>query len=273
MARGELALFLRDRRSRLRPTDVGLPAGERRRTPGLRREEVAELAHMSVEYYTRMEQARGPQPSARILDGVAQALRLAPSERAHLYQLADAPQPVPLSPVRTVRPHVRAMLDRLPGAAAIITDAIYEVLAWNPLAEVLLGALSEHHNLARRRFLMPKPFESTTPTEDFAHTIAARLRAAAARYPDDPRLVRLLVDLRATEEFTHIWETWNPHPAPPAASHHEQTIDHPQWGRTRVTCDVLLIPEDDQQILFITLQKNNRPNTLELSEWLTARHR
>ena len=268
MARGELALFLRDRRSRLRPTDVGLPAGDRRRTPGLRREEVAELAHMSVEYYTRMEQARGPQPSARILDGVAQALRLAPAERAHLYQLAEAPQPVPLSPVRTVRPHVRAMLDRLPGAAAIVTDAIYEVLAWNPLAEVLLGGLHEHHNLARRRFLMPKPFESTA-AEEFGHTVAARLRAAAARYPDDPRLVRLLADLRTSEEFTHIWDTRPAH----VPTRSEKTIDHPRWGRTRIDCDVLAIPEDDQQILFITLLKNNRPNTPELSEWLTPRHR
>lgn len=91
MARAELALFLRDRRSRVHPADVGLPAGDRRRTPGLRREEVAELAHMSVEYYTRMEQARGPRPSARILDSVAEALRLAPADRAQLYHLADAP--------------------------------------------------------------------------------------------------------------------------------------------------------------------------------------
>ena len=97
MARAELAIFLRDRRSRLHPADVGLPAGDRRRTPGLRREEVAELAHISVEYYTRMERAQAPRPSARILDSVAAALRLEPAERAHLYDLADAPRPVLLT--------------------------------------------------------------------------------------------------------------------------------------------------------------------------------
>jgi transcriptional regulator with XRE-family HTH domain len=268
MARGELALFLRDRRSRLRPTDVGLPPGDRRRTPGLRREEVAELAHMSVEYYTRMEQARGPRPSARILDGVAQALRLAPAERAHLYRLAEAPQPVPLSPVRTVRAHVRGLLDRLPGAAAVVTDATYEVLAWNPLAEVLLGGLAEQPSLARRRFLLPKPYESTG-AEEFGRIVAARLRAAAGRYPDDPRLLRLLSDLRASEEFRRIWDTHPVH----APGHREKTIDHPQWGRVRINCDVLAIPEDDQQIVFMTPLKNNRPNTPELPEWLTARNR
>jgi transcriptional regulator with XRE-family HTH domain len=268
MARGELALFLRDRRSQLRPTDVGLPAGDRRRTPGLRREEVAELAHMSVEYYTRMEQARGPRPSARILDGVAQALRLAPAERAHLYRLAEAPQPVPLSPVRTVRPRVRALLDHLPGAAAVVTDATYDVLAWNPLAEVLLGGLAEQPSLARRRFLMPMPYESTG-AEEFGHIVAARLRAAVSRYPDDPRLVRLLADLHASEEFTHIWDTRPVH----APGHRESTVDHPQWGKVRITCEVLAVPEDDQQIVFMTLLKNNRPNTLELPEWPTARHR
>jgi transcriptional regulator with XRE-family HTH domain len=268
MARGELALFLRDRRSRLHPAEVGRPDGDRRRTPGLRREEVAELAHMSVEYYARMEQARGPRPSAKILDGVAEALRLAPAERAHLYRLADAPQPVPRTPVRTVRPHVRGLLDRLPGAAAIVTDATYEVLAWNPLAEVLMGGLAEQPSLARRRFLMPLPYESTG-AEEFGHIVAARLRAAGDRYPDDPRLVRLLADLRTSEEFVRIWNTHPVH----APGHREKTIEHPRWGRIRINCDVLVIPEDDQQIVFMTPLKNNRPITLELPDWLTSQRR
>ncbi|HXT89530.1 MAG TPA: helix-turn-helix domain-containing protein, partial [Trebonia sp.] len=134
MARPELASFLRDRREALRPADVNLPAGARRRTPGLRREEVAGLANMSVEYYARLEQARGPQPSAPILDGVADALRLSQAERAHVFRLAGVTLPAPSEPPRGVRPSVASMLDRMPDTAAIVTAATYDVIAWNPLA-------------------------------------------------------------------------------------------------------------------------------------------
>ena len=104
MARQELACFLRDRRADLRPADVGLPAGPRRRTPGLRREEVARLASMSVEYYARIEQARGPRPSPRILDALAGALRLTPAERTHLFRLAGtSPAPPPARLARFAR--------------------------------------------------------------------------------------------------------------------------------------------------------------------------
>ena len=106
MADGETGTgrFLRDRRADLRPADVGLPAGPRRRTPGLRREEVAGLASMSVEYYARLEQARGPRPSPRILDALTGALRLTPAERVHLFGLAGAHLPPPAGPARRVRP-------------------------------------------------------------------------------------------------------------------------------------------------------------------------
>lgn len=133
MARQELAHYLRDRRAALRPHEIGLTeTGTARRTPGLRREEVAELAHMSVDYYTRLEQARGPRPSARILDALARALRLTPAERSHLFRLAGSSAPPGTSAVRRVRPHVARMLDRLPETGAIVTDAAYHVVAWNP---------------------------------------------------------------------------------------------------------------------------------------------
>lgn len=133
MARQELARFLRDRRAGLRPHDIGLTmTGTARRTPGLRREEVADLAHMSVDYYTRLEQARGPRPSPRILDALAQALRLTPAERSHLFRLAGSAPPPGSNAVRRVRPHVARMLERLPETGAIVTDAAYGVVAWNP---------------------------------------------------------------------------------------------------------------------------------------------
>lgn len=246
MAAAELARFLRDRREGLRPADVGLSAGSRRRTPGLRREEVAELACMSPEYYARLEQARGARPSAGILDSMAGALRLDAAERAHLYRLADVVPQAPPGPARTVRPHVAALLDRM-DTAAIVTAATYDVIAWNPLAGALLG-LDDQPNLARRRFLDPA-WARTSGQEEFAEIAVARLRAASARYSRDPGLRSLLADLRTgSDEFSAIWDT-NPVRVP---GHRVKTVDHPEAGRLRVNCDVLTIPDDDQQVVFIT---------------------
>ncbi|QUQ67575.1 helix-turn-helix transcriptional regulator [Kutzneria sp. CA-103260] len=247
MPREELARFLRDRRRGLRPADVGLPIGGRRRTPGLRREEVAGLATMSVDYYARLEQARGPRPSPRILDSIADALRLPPAERRHLFRLADTTPAAPPGPARQVRPYVADLLRRIPEAGAVVTDATYEIIAWNPLAAALLGDLSSDANLARRRFLTPDRAR-TSGAEEFGEIAVARLRAAAARYPDDPRLSRLLADLRSSEEFRHIWDT-NPVRTP---GHRSKTLDHPTHGPLRLNCDILTVPDDDQQVVFIT---------------------
>ncbi|HET6501852.1 MAG TPA: helix-turn-helix transcriptional regulator [Amycolatopsis sp.] len=248
MARQELARFLRDRRENLRPADLGLRAGPRRRTPGLRREEVAHLADMSVDYYVRLEQARGPRPSARILDAISRALRLTAAERAHLFRLAGAVPDPPTGPVREVRAHVAGLLHRIPDAGAIVTDATYAAIAWNPLAQALLGSLRDEPNLARRRFLRPDA-AMTSGAEEFGHIAVARLRSAAARYPRDDRLARLLAELRAgSREFAEIWDT-DPVRAP---GHRVKTLTHPELGPIRVNCDVLTIAEDDQQVVFIT---------------------
>jgi transcriptional regulator with XRE-family HTH domain len=263
MARAELARFLRDRRETLRPADAGLPAGPRRRTPGLRREEVAELASMSVDYYARLEQARGPRPSQRVLDALAAALRLAPAERTHLFRLAGVFPAAPPGPPRTVRPHVAGLLRRMPETAAIVTSASYDVIAWNSLAEALLG-LETETNLARRRFLMREEV-LTSGHEEFAEIAVARLRAAADRYPRDAALARLLAELRAgSEEFTQIWRT-NPVRAP---GHRTKTMTHPEAGRLRLNCDVLTIPDDDQQVVFMTADPGS-PSASAL-RWLAA---
>jgi transcriptional regulator with XRE-family HTH domain len=252
MARQELAHYLRDRRAGLRPYEVGLTAtGTARRTPGLRREEVAELAHMSVDYYTRLEQARGPRPSARILDALAQALRLTPAERSHLFRLAGSSAPPGTSAVRRVRPHVARMLERLPETGAIVTDAAYGVIAWNPLAQALLGGdpADGTTNLARRRFLGQGQVHESSSTEEFGHIVVARLRRAADRYPHDPQLTALLAELHAgSEEFRQIWATRPIH----APGHRTKTLHHPETGTLRLHCDVLLVPEDDQEVVLIT---------------------
>ncbi|MGP2437461.1 helix-turn-helix transcriptional regulator [Streptomyces sp. JW3] len=252
MARPELARFLRDRRAALRPHELGLPAGAPRRTPGLRREEVAELAHISVDYYVRLEQARGPRPSPRVLDALAGALRLTPAERSHLFRLAGTAAPPPATgAVRRVRPQVAAMLERLPATGAIVTDAAYDVVAWNPLARALLGAGPGRRtpNLARRRFLGERPGYESSSREEFGRIVVGRLRRSADRYPHDPRLAALLAELRAgSAEFRELWETRPVH----APGHRTKTLDHPAAGRLRLNCDVLLVPEDDQEVVLIT---------------------
>ncbi|WP_433220750.1 helix-turn-helix transcriptional regulator [Dactylosporangium sp. CS-047395] len=245
MARAELGRFLRDRREALRPHDVGLPAGPRRRTPGLRREEVAGLAAMSVEYYARLEQARGPQPSRRILDALGAALRLDPAERTHLFRLAGTAPAAPPGPSRRVRPYVAGLLHRV-DAAAVVTSAAYDVIAWNPLAAALLTGLGDHPNLARRRFLGGPP--ASSGAEEFGHIAVARLRAAADRYPHDEPLARLLDELSVSEEFRHVWAQ-NPVRAP---GHRSKIIEHPVLGSLHVHCDVLEVPGDDQQVVFLT---------------------
>jgi transcriptional regulator with XRE-family HTH domain len=249
MARRELARFLRDRRENLRPTDVDLPVDRRRRTPGLRREEVALLAHMSVDYYARLEQARGPRPSPRILDAITGALRLTPAERTHLFRLAGASPTPPASPVRRVRPYVADLLHRLPEAGAVVTDAGYDVIAWNPLAQALLGNLDQEPNLARRSFLHLGHSEESSSGEEFARIAVSRLRRAEARYPRDEPVARLVAELRsASSEFREVWETDPVH----APGHRTKTMTHPDVGPLRVNCDILTVPDDDQQVVFIT---------------------
>lgn len=254
--------FLRDRRECLRPAGAGLPAGPRRRTPGLRREEVAGLAHISIDYYVRLEQARGPHPSPRILEALAGALRLTPAERTHLFRLAGVSPAAPPGPARRVRPYVADLLARLPEAGAVVTDATYDVIAWNPLAAAMLGDLRAEPNLARRRFLGPAaagsaaagsaasgPAASGPAADEFAAIAVARLRSAADRYPRDERLAGLLAELRAgSAEFGAVWAT-NPVRAP---GHRVKTMEHPTLGGLRVNCDVLAVPDDDQQVVFIT---------------------
>ncbi|UOT03831.1 helix-turn-helix transcriptional regulator [Rhodococcus opacus] len=189
MDRRELGGFLHSRRECITPADVGLPGGSRRRTPGLRREEVAQLAFISTEYYTRLEQARGPCPSREVLAGPARALRLSDAERGHLHHLAGAP-PGPLTgPSREVPQSILDLLRRLPHTAAIVLSATYEVIAWNDMAAALLEDFSplprHERNLVRRAYLAPQsrerlpydPFDA----EAFARAAARRLRATAAR--------------------------------------------------------------------------------------------
>jgi transcriptional regulator with XRE-family HTH domain len=262
MDRQELADFLRRRRERLRPADVGLAAGQRRRTPGLRREEVATLAAISVDYYTRLEQSRGPQPSRAVLTGLARALRLSDDEREHLFRLAgEPPAPNGLSP--DVRPSLLQMLDRLDDIPAMVIDAKYQVLAWNQLAAALItdfSALPERdRNLVRRRFLLPPEVGAcrfdAEETAHFGREVVADLRAAAARHPDD-RGIRELIDeaLAGSPEFARLWSEHE------VAVQHTmcKTLLHPVVGPIQLTSELLLIPDRDQRVILYTAEPGTR---------------
>lgn len=247
MGRRELAQFLRDRRAALDPASLGLLATTRRRTPGLRREEVADRAAISVDYYVRIEQARGPRPSTGILESLCVALTLNDADRRHLFRLAGVSVPAAARVSRQVQPRIRHMLDRMPDTAALVTNAAYDVVAFNPLAEQLIGGLREQPNLARRRFLHEMHWSSAA--DEFAEVAVARLRAAADRYPGDAYLTALIGELRAgSHDFVQIWET-NP---VRAAGHRTKTTDHPDLGTLHLNCDVLTVPDDDQQVVLIT---------------------
>ncbi|MEV0376054.1 helix-turn-helix transcriptional regulator [Streptomyces sp. NPDC050636] len=253
----ELGDFLRSRRERIAPADAGLPAGPRRRTPGLRREEVAQLAFISTEYYTRLEQARAPHPSREVLAQLARALRLSDAERDHLHHLAGAPPAPPPGPSREVRQSIVDLLHRLPEAAAVVMSATYEVIAWNDLAAALMedfSALSRRdRNLIRRAFLGPYPhgrrLYGVSDADEFTRTSAQHLRAAAARYPNDPEVTGLVEELLAgSEEFARIWAAHDVTARPTLC----KTFEHPLVGPVNVNCDVLDIADRDQQVVIYT---------------------
>jgi transcriptional regulator with XRE-family HTH domain len=257
MDKHALGRFLRLHRERLTPATVGLPAAGPRRTPGLRREEVAQLAHISTQYYTRLEQARGPHPSRHVLAALGRALRLNDAERAHLYTLAGQ-QAEPPGPSADVPDRIMDLIERLPDTAAIVLDAKYDVLAWNPLAAALLedfsGRPRRERNMIRRYFLHPdssRRHYGISGGGDFGMFAAGHLRAAAARYPDDAATQGLVRELlRDSPEFAALW----PSPEVSDQRHLVKTVDHPQVGPITLTCDILVVPERDQHVVLFTAE-------------------
>lgn len=263
MDKQELGAFLRSRRERLRPEDAGLPSGPRRRTPGLRREEVAVLAYISTEYYVRLEQGRAPRPSGEVLAGIAGALRLTDAESGHLHVLAGT------APTRTgrhrrdVRPSIIALIERLPQTAAFVVSAAFEVLAWNDLAAALMedfGRLApDDRNLARRAFLGPvQPGATLYGISDgaaFRQRVVMELRATLARYPSDPAVTGLVEDLRdGSPEFARLWERHDVQ-APPTLT---KTFRHPAVGEVTVDCDSLTLSDRDQHLVLYTAPSGSR---------------
>ncbi|MFJ3760873.1 helix-turn-helix transcriptional regulator [Streptomyces sp. NPDC090080] len=255
MNRPELADFLRHARARLDPADVGLAAGARRRTPGLRREEVASLAGMSADYYTRLEQSRGPRPSRQMLTAMARALRLTEDERDHLFHLAGEEPPRREATSTHVRPGLLLVLDRLHDTPALVTTDYGEVLAQNALSRALSGDVlarpPRDRNLLRRYFLDPSARDLFPPEDRPAHTRdhVANLRAVAAARPADPVLAALIAELLAgSEEFARLW-------ADHEVAVRRATVKrflHPAVGLLELDCEVLLNADTHQQLVVHT---------------------
>jgi transcriptional regulator with XRE-family HTH domain len=254
--REALGEFLRRRRELLTPAEVGLSPLGHRRTPGLRREEVAVRAYISTDHYTRLEQARGSMPSRPVLHSIARALLLDDAEREHLFALADGLEPTPGSPRTDVPSHVRELIERMPLTAAVIRDAHADVLAWNRLAQVLLSGLfgpaPREHNLLRRYFLHPDTnvrYLSQTDEGEFVQQSVAALRSTLTRHPHDERAQQLVADLRAgSAGFRRLWMQ----PTRPGGRSGQKLLHHPTAGALELNYDVLDIPDHDHQIVLLT---------------------
>jgi transcriptional regulator with XRE-family HTH domain len=260
MDRLELARVLKAARARIAPREVGLTAGPRRRVTGLRREEVALLAGVSVEYVVRLEQGRGPRPSTQVLKALTQALRLEPDERDQVFRLAGSTPPLLGGIEMSIRPSVLRLLQRLTDLPTVVLSAKGDVLAQNPMACALLGNLSRwpegRRNIIWQRFLGTGHARVTfTPEATWAQQSVGLLRTALSRYPDDLDLSELIEELTTgSERFRSMWEEGR------STVHRSmrKTIDHPEVGRLVLDCDTLLLPDTDQSMIVYSAAAGTR---------------
>ncbi|MFI0485131.1 helix-turn-helix transcriptional regulator [Actinomadura sp. 9N215] len=256
MDRQGMALFLRSRRARVQPADVGLPAGARRRTPGLRREEIARLAGMSVDYYIRLEQGRGPHPSRQVLGALARALRLTGGERDHLYHLAGQPPESPGAPSQDVPPGILHLLERLDDTPAYVLNARHDILAWNALAAALMTDFAamepRERNVVRWLFTgrSIERFGADEYVTQLARESVADLRAASGRYPGDPGIAELVAELSARSPlFARLWDEGEVG----IRRGGRKRMTHPVVGELELHSDVLYVPERDQRVVLYTV--------------------
>jgi transcriptional regulator with XRE-family HTH domain len=251
--RRELGAFLRTRRDRTQPRDLGLPPRPGRRVPGLRREEVAALAGVSADYLRRMEQGR-VLPSVDLLDALADALRLGAADRLHLEALADQARgrrrhrPA----VAAMRPSLLRTLDALSPAPAVVLGRCCEVLAWNPTGAALDQAMADRpaheRNVARRIVLEPSARELYPEWEALVQEVADVLRLNAARFPDDTALAALIDELLAgSQAFARCWERLDVF----EKSFGRKLLDHPVVGRLELTYEAFEIAPGSGQALLV----------------------
>lgn len=237
----DLAAHLRSWRDRLQPADPG-----RRRAPGLRRDEIAARADVSVGYLTRLEQGHASHPSPLVCGALARALELSPEETELLYRFAGHAPPAEQRFSRTITPAAQRLLDRFADLPVMVYDPAWEVVAKNALGAALVGPV--RGNIARSHFVGPGTYICHTPEqrEAMSATIVSDLHAALAQFPADERLHAIVDELRArSPHFAQLWEER------PAAVHASATklIDHPRVGRLTLECDVLRVEGSDLRLV------------------------
>jgi transcriptional regulator with XRE-family HTH domain len=265
--RAGLADFLRRRRELLRPADVGLPDGVRRRTPGLRRDEVAQLAGMSSDYYARLEQCRGANPSEPIVASLARALRCDLDERDHLFHLAGLTPPARRAG-RHIRPGLISLADRLTDVPVCICTDLNEVLWQNALADVVVGRQDHYVGRARnvvwRWFIEPASRAHALEEDWPRHSVSLvnDLRATYSRRAGDDDVVELVHELlKHSTEFRALWER---HEVAVRRFDRKRLV-HPEVGVLHLTCEVLLTPEEDLKVLaFFPTEGTDAREKLEL---------
>ncbi|ANP49098.1 transcriptional regulator with XRE-family HTH domain [Streptomyces griseochromogenes] len=274
--RAELSEFLRSRRARLKPEDVGLPDfGRHRRVPGLRREELAQLAGVSVAYYTRLEQGNGRNVSAEVLDSIARALRLTDAEHAHLTHLAKpkAHKKKPAARQQQVRVALRQLLDSMEGVPAYVAGRRSEILAWNRMAAAVFGDWSKlppaERNWARLVFLHPEYRDLFIDWEQKAIDIVCALRMDAGCYPDDARLSALVGELSVkSEEFRRLWATHDVK----EKSHGVKRLHHPLVGDLALHYEGFRLTDGSDQSLVTYHAEPGSPSAQSLrllASWAT----
>ncbi|MFJ8887526.1 helix-turn-helix transcriptional regulator [Streptomyces sp. NPDC102402] len=251
----DLGRALHGWRDRISPATVGLPAGGVRRAAGLRREELAQLASLSVDYITRLEQGRATSPSPPVLASLSRALRLSRDERTYLYLLAGQPEPGPGHISCHIPPGLRRLLDQLNGTPLSVHDAAWNLLEWNPSWAALLGEPSaqrgRERNIAWRQFTGRYGYARPTPEQraGFEAAMVADLRASTARYPADQELRSLIKDLRQeSARFSELWDSG----IVGAYESASKNIDHPEIGPFVLDCDVLIAPGSDLRVVAYT---------------------
>jgi len=260
--RAELGEFLRSRRARLKPQDVGLlEFGRRRRVPGLRREELAQLAGVSVAYYTRLEQGDGRNVSAEVLDSIARALRLSEAEHAHLTHLAKPKHKQPSARGQQVRGTLRTLLDAMDGVPAIVVGRRSDILAWNRLAAAVFGDWAElpapERNWARLVFLRPEYRDLIVDWQQKAVDTVSQLHMDAGSHPNDPQLAALVGELSVkSEEFRRLWATHNVK----EKCHGIQRLRHPLVGDLDLRLESFHPADDHEQQLLTYHAEQGSPS-------------
>ena len=253
--RAGLAAFLRRRRASLQPEDVGLPRGQRRRTNGLRREEVASLCHMSTDYYARLERERGPQPSEQMIASIAQGLHLSLDERDHVFRLAGHNPPARGAVSDHISPGLLRILDRLGDTPAEIVTELGETLRQSPLGIALTGDTTQYtgpsRSLGYRWFADPASRELYAPEDhaSLSRMFASGLREVVTlRGPDSRAAHYAGLLLAQSEEFRSLW---NEHEVGVRPSEVKRFI-HPEVGMLELHCQSLLDPDQSHRLLVYT---------------------